>query len=173
MTIYDASGQLAGEDDVQWMGPSILHWLSEERTQRILLEQRVFSPVGLGEMMRGLSRAALAGMPIKPEQLRAAMLKILSNRVVRIRIAADILRREYENRAGYEIVCREFPRVLDAWSKASLAGQDCGPRPEDPRSAALEEIPPPQRHRSEIMRELRDLQLELETSADSKIERPL
>lgn len=169
MTLLDASGNPTGEDAddaVQWMGQAIYYWLGEERTRRVLVEQGVFSMVEIRGLVAALAVAVSRDMRLDPQLLRKNMLKFLENRVVRIRIAADILRREYENRRGYEMMAANFDAVIASWHKRKLLGEDVGEEPQRPEAL------PPGRDRRIVMRELKELRSELEAKVNSSIVRP-
>lgn len=174
MTLLDASGNPTGQEaeDQQWMTEALIHWLGNERTQVVLLRQRLFTFADLKQIQRALILSATTVKAIKRDQLRQIIIRILSNRVARIRLAAEILRREYENREGYEIVIRQYDDVLALWAQEQLSGRDVGPRPEDPRDIPVEEIPCEPRPRGVIMKALLEMRDELVAQADSKIESP-
>lgn len=168
MTIFSPEGQPLGEDDVQWMADAILHWMEEDRTRIVVLQQRVYTPYELLELRQNLQRARSNGRLVRPDQLRGHMLRLLQNRVVRIRLAADVLKREAENRAGYEIMVDNFERAKSAWAKAKLLGfgPDPGPEPELPDAL------PDARGRHEVMKELQELREKLEGESGGTVVSP-
>jgi hypothetical protein len=172
MTLLGLDGKPISEDeDCAWMAEALFHWLSNPRTQQVVMRQNVFPAHQLQKVLNGLVKGLRSGAKLSPAMLRPCLLRVLSNRVVRIRIAAQILEREYQNRRGYEVLVDDYPRVVSLWAKMKLLScqdstHDPGPRPELPEAC------PEPRNRKAVMQELLGIKTELEERMGSLVERP-
>lgn len=145
MTIVNMNGEPIGKEaeEAEWMLHAILSWLSDERTGQVILRQRVITRQQAQGTFAGLLAVAQGKATIDPSMVRAVMLRLLQNQVVRIRIAAQVLAQEARTR------------------------QEIGDEDED---TCVEY--PPLRSRREVMAELQNVRLELEVSARTAPFRP-
>lgn len=159
--ILDKDGKPAGEEDIQWAVEMIFRWLEDQPIREVLVEHGVYKPAEI-QRLGGLLHAALVhGTHVKPDGLRTNLVRILGDRVVRVKIAARVLKNEAESRRAYEEICAIFPQIMAEWARRQMDGH-IEERP------TLPDAEPPARTRHAVMTELLALRDDLQARAESE-----